>query len=69
MKQTLEDLKPRVNVNNNRIRIYNNNNNRNNDQINRSNTRIYLRPESGSNGRRSWSRENIPAKPVKPIHH
>ena len=42
-------------------------NNRNNDQINRSNPRIYLRPEGGSNGRGSWSGENIPAKPVKPI--
>ena len=42
-------------------------NNRNNDQINRSNPRIYLRPESGNNGGRSWSGENIPAKPVKPI--
>ena len=42
-------------------------NNSNNDQINRSNPRIYLRPESGSNGGRSWSRENISPKPVKPI--
>lgn len=38
----------------------------NNDQINRSDTRIYLRPESGSNGRRSWSGENNFTPPVKP---
>jgi len=58
--------KPRVDIDNNRIRVYNNNNN-NNDQTNRSNPRIYLRTESGSNGRGSWSRENVPVKPVKPI--
>lgn len=65
--------KPRVYVNGRRGSNNSETNNRiilkpnNNDQINRSNTRIYLRPEGGNNGRRSWSGENIPAKPVKPI--
>ena len=42
-------------------------NNNNNDQIIRSNPRNYLRTESGGNGGRSWSGENVPVKPVKPI--
>ena len=46
------------------IRVINNNNN---DQINRPNPRIYVRPESSSNGRGSWSRENVPVKPIVPI--
>ena len=55
-----DDIRVRVN----KRRIINNNDD---DKTIRSNPRIYLRPESGSNGRRGWSRENVPVKPVKPI--
>ena len=51
----------------NRIILKPNSNNNSNDQISRFNFRSINPPESNSNGRRSWSGENIPVKPVKPI--
>lgn len=45
-----------------RVRTYNNPNQINNDKIIRSNPRSYNRPESGNNGRGSWSRQNIPTQ-------
>ena len=39
----------------------------NNDKINRFNIRGYQPSQSNSNGRRSWSGENIPVKPAVPI--
>ena len=49
-----------------RIREYNNPNQLNNDKTIKLNPRSYGRPESSGNGGRSWSRENVPVKPVKP---
>ena len=46
------------------IREYNNLNKFNNDKTIRTNPRSYGRPESGNNGGRSWSRENVPSKPT-----
>ena len=48
------------------VREYNNPNNIENDKIIRSNPRIYVRPEGGSNGGRVWSRENTPPPSVRP---
>jgi len=45
-----------------KVRTYNNPNNYRNDQIIRSNPRDYGRPESGNNGWRSRSWENIPTQ-------
>ena len=69
---------PRQNVNNNNIdRIVNEFkenglnvriiNNSNNDQIIRNNSRANWSSQSNSNGRSSWSRQNIPPSTVKPI--
>ena len=41
-------------------------NNNDDDKTIRSNTRIYVRPESSNNGRRGWNGENISPKPVIP---
>lgn len=41
-------------------------NNNDDDKTIRSNPRIYVRPESSNNGRRSGVRENVPVKPVVP---
>ena len=48
------------------VREYNNPNNIENDKIIRSNPRIYVRPEGGSNGGRVWSREITPPPTVRP---
>jgi len=53
------DLLKRGN-NNIRIREYNNPNQFDNDKIIRPDIRSYGRPESGNNGRGSWSREIVP---------
>ena len=45
-----------------RIREYNNPNQFNNDKTIRPDIRGYGRPESGNNGGRSWSRENVPTQ-------
>ena len=47
-----------------KIREYNNPNKLNNDKTIRPNIRGYGRPESGNNGGRSWSRENVPTQPT-----
>ena len=70
--------KPRNNVINDRIdnivREFRKNglnvrviNNSNNDQIIRNNSRTNWSSESNSNGRGSWSRQNVPVKPIVPI--
>ena len=59
------DLLKRGN-NNIKLREYNNPNQLKNDKIIRPDIRSYGRPESGNNGRGSWSREIVPVKPVKP---
>jgi len=64
LKRSVDILKGRNN--NIIIREYNNPNKLNNDKTIKLNPRSYGRPESSGNGGRSWSRENVPVKPVKP---
>lgn len=64
LRRSINILKGRNN--NIRIREYNNPNQLNNDKTIRPDIRGYGRPESSGNGGRSWSREIVPVKPVKP---